>query len=200
MDSVLFFNHQDTKAQRGFSEISGGLLSVFHRRGAETRRNTEGHSSLCAQSLDSVLFFNHQGTKAQRSFFNRGGAETRRNTGEDSRKLLAQPMCLGDFVVPFLSKQTHREVPSFSSSPKASIGDLFNRCGFIHQRIYQSILRNPLCLCASVVSFFNKPTHSEAPSFSSSPKASIGDLFNRCPIKTLGHNGSFIPTVAGGLL
>jgi len=118
MDSILFFNHQDTKAQRGFSEISGGLLSVFHR----------------------------------------GGAETRRNTGEDSRRLLAQPMYLGDFVVPFLSKQTHREVPSFSSSPKASIGDPFNRCGFIHQRIYQSILRNPLCLCASLVSFFNKPT------------------------------------------
>jgi len=98
--------------------------------------------------MDSVLFFNHQGTKAQRSFFNRGGAETRRNTGEDSRILLAQPMCLGDFVVPFFSKQTHCEAPSFSSSPKAS----------------------------------------------------IGDLFNRCPIKTLGHDGSFIPTVAGGLL
>jgi len=167
MDAVLFFN-QDTKVQRGFSEISGGLLSVFHRRGAETRRNTEGHSSLCAQSLGSVLFFNHQGTKAQRGFseisgrllsvFHRRGAETRRNTGEDSRILLAQPMCLGDFVIPFFSQKTHREAPSFSSSPKASIGDLFNRCGFIHQRIYQSMLRNPLCLCAFVVSFFNKPT------------------------------------------
>jgi len=147
--------------------------------------------------MDSIVWFNHKDTKAQRSFFNRGGAETRRNTGEDS-SLCAQSL---DSVLFFNHKGTKAQ-RGFSEI-SGGLLSVFHRRGAETRRNtegHSSLCAQSLCLGDFVVPFLSKQTHREVPSFSSSPKASIGDLFNRCPIKALGHDGSFIPTVAGGLL